>query len=55
MATKGAWTNDQAFKLECMQEGYTGNFYFIFEEKGVKVNLLGPWGAETVAGTVQEQ
>lgn len=55
MATKGAWTNDQAFKLECMQEGYTGNFYFIFEEKGVKVNLLGPWGAETVAGTVQDQ
>ncbi len=54
MAMKGSWTNDKAFKLYYMAQGYTGNYWFIFEETGVTVHFEGPWEAETVAGTVQE-
>ena len=55
MALKGSWTNDKAFKLNYMAQGYTGNMWFIFEETGVTVHFEGAWGAETVAGTVQAQ
>jgi uncharacterized protein (DUF2235 family) len=37
-----------------MEAGYTGNFYFIFEETGVKVHFQGLWEAETFVGAVQE-
>jgi CubicO group peptidase (beta-lactamase class C family) len=54
MAAKGTWTNDKAFRLDFMEAGYTGTFYFIFEGTEVKVHFQGPWETETFAGTLQE-
>lgn len=55
MAMKGSWINDKSFKLDYMEAGYTGNFWFVFEDTGVKVHFVSPWAVETITGTVQEE
>jgi CubicO group peptidase (beta-lactamase class C family) len=54
IALKGSWVNSNTFNLYYMHQGYTGYYWFVFEEKGVKARFEEPWGAETVSGTLQE-
>jgi CubicO group peptidase (beta-lactamase class C family) len=54
MAMKGAWINDQSFKLYFMESGHTGNYWFVFEEMEVKVHFAGPREVVSVTGAVQD-